>query len=87
MFIVPEHIFKGQDPQTFTNFDLAKGWPVVTGPYKLVYSDPQQKIWDRRDDWWGAKTGFHPLPAPERMIFLPGLRRGQAGRAADQQRG
>jgi peptide/nickel transport system substrate-binding protein len=72
VFIVPEHVFKGQDPQKFTNFDLAKGWPVVTGPYTMVYSDPQQKIWDRRDDWWGAKTGFHPLPAPERMIFLPG---------------
>lgn len=72
VFIVPEHIFKDQPAQTFTNFDLAKGWPVVTGPYKMVYSDPQQKIWDRRDDWWGAKTGFHPLPAPERMIFLPG---------------
>ena len=72
VFIVPEHIFKGQDAQKFTNFDLAKGWPVVTGPYKMVYSDPQQKIWDRRDDWWGTKTGFHPLPAPERMIFLPG---------------
>jgi peptide/nickel transport system substrate-binding protein len=72
VFIVPEHIFKGQDAQSFTNFDLAKGWPVVTGPYKMIYSDPQQKIWDRRDDWWGAKTGFHPLPAPQRLIFLPG---------------
>jgi len=70
--IVPEHIFKGQDATKFTNFDLAKGWPIVTGPYKMVYSDPQQKIWDRRDDWWGAKTGFHALPAPLRMIFLPG---------------
>lgn len=70
--IVPEHIFHGQSAKTFTNFDLAKGWPVVTGPYKLVYSDPQQKVWDRRDDWWGAKTGFHPLPAPERIVFLPG---------------
>ena len=72
VFVVPEHVFKGQNAQTFTNFDLAKGWPVVTGPYKMVYSDSQQKIWDRRDDWWGTKTGFHPLPAPERMIFLPG---------------
>jgi len=72
VFIVPEHIFKGQDAQKFTNLDIAKGLPVVTGPYKLVYSDPQQKIWDRRDEWWGTKTGFHPLPAPERMIFLPG---------------
>jgi peptide/nickel transport system substrate-binding protein len=70
--IVPQHIFKDQDATKFTNFDLAKGWPVVTGPYTMVYSDPQQKIWDRRDTWWGAKTGFSPLPAPLRMIFLPG---------------
>ena len=70
--IVPEHIFTGQDPMKFTNYDLAKGWPVVTGPYKLVHSDPQQKIWDRDENWWGAKTGFAPLPAPERLIFLPG---------------
>jgi peptide/nickel transport system substrate-binding protein len=69
--IVPEHIFKGQDPLTFTNFDLAKGWPITTGPWKLVYSDPQQKIWDRRDDWWGATTGFHPLPKVKRVIVLP----------------
>jgi peptide/nickel transport system substrate-binding protein len=72
VFIMPQHIFQGQDPQTFTNFDLSKGWPIVTGPYKLMYSDPQQKIWDRRDDWWGKKTGFAELPAPQRMIFLPG---------------
>ncbi|MGH2460642.1 MAG: ABC transporter substrate-binding protein, partial [Chloroflexota bacterium] len=68
---VPEHIFKGQDPQTFTNFDLAKGWPITTGPWKLIYSSPQQKIWERRDDWWGAKTGFHPLPKMKRVIVLP----------------
>lgn len=73
VFIMPEHIFKGQDPLKFTNFDLARGLPVVTGPYKLVHSDPQQKIWDRRDDWWGAKSGFAPLPAPERLVFLPGF--------------
>jgi peptide/nickel transport system substrate-binding protein len=68
---VPEHIFKGQDPLTFTNLDLAKGWPVTTGPWKLVYSDPLQKIYDRRDDWWGAKTGFHPLPKMKRVVVLP----------------
>ena len=68
---VPEHIFKDQDPLTFTNLDLAKGWPITTGPWKLVYSDAQQKIWDRRDDWWGAKTGFLPLPKIKRVIVLP----------------
>jgi peptide/nickel transport system substrate-binding protein len=69
--MVPEHIFKGQDPTTFTNFDLAKGWPVVTGPWQLTLSSPDQKFWDRRSDWWGAKTGFHKLPAPLRIIDLP----------------
>lgn len=69
--IVPEHIFKGKDPTTFTNFDLSKGWPIVTGPWKLTLSAPEQKFWDRRDDWWGAKTGFHPLPKMKRVIDLP----------------
>ncbi len=70
--IVPEHIFKGQpDLKKFSNYDLAKGWPVVTGPWKLVFSSPTQKIWDRRDDWWGAKSGWHPLPAMKRIIVLP----------------
>ncbi len=72
MFIVPKHIFEGQDPVTFKNFDLAKGWPVATGPYKLVASSAEQKVWDLRPDWWAAKTGFASLPAPERLIFLPG---------------
>ncbi|MBV9173568.1 MAG: ABC transporter substrate-binding protein [Chloroflexi bacterium] len=69
--IVPEHIWKDQDPTTFTNFDLDKGWPITTGPWRLVLSEPTQKIWDRRDDWWGAKTGFHSLPAMKRIVVLP----------------
>ena len=69
--VMPEHIWRGQDPKTFTNFDLAKGWPVGTGAYKLVSSSPQQMVYDRRDDWWGAKTGFKPLPGPERIILIP----------------
>jgi len=66
---VPEHIWKDQDPKTFTNLDLAKGWPVATGPYKLVSYSAQQMVYDRRDDWWGAKTGFMKLPEPERIII------------------
>jgi peptide/nickel transport system substrate-binding protein len=69
--ILPEHVFKGQDAQTFTNLDLAKGPPVVTGPWQLVLSSPTQKVFDRRDDWWGARTGFHPLPKMKRVIVLP----------------
>jgi peptide/nickel transport system substrate-binding protein len=69
--ILPAHIWEGQDPKTFANFDLAQGWPVGTGPYKLVSSSAQQMVFDRRDDWWGAKTGFMDLPAPERIIVVP----------------
>ena len=71
--LVPEHVWKDQDPTTFANYDPAKGWPVVTGPYKLVATTVEQKIWDLRPDWWGAKTGFQPLPKVERLIFLPGM--------------
>lgn len=69
--ILPAHIWQGKDPKTFTNFDLEKGWPIGTGAYRLVSSSPQQMVFDRRDDWWGAKLGFQDLPAPERIILVP----------------
>ncbi len=69
--IVPAHIWKSQDMTSFTNFDLAKGWPITTGPWKLTDSTAEQKVWTRRDDWWGAKTGFHRLPAMKRIVVLP----------------
>lgn len=69
---VPEHIWKGvQDKAAFTFYDPAKGWPVGTGAWKLMRAEPQQMILDRREDWWGAKTGFRPLPAVERIITVP----------------
>ena len=80
IYIVPEHIWKTQDPKTFANFDLAKGWPVFTGPYTLTSSNELQIVWDRNDNWWGArvkpaiggtdhKTPLS-MPAPERLIFV-----------------
>ena len=68
--IVPQHIWEGQDPETFTNFDLAKGWPVWSGPYKLIKASATEFVFDRDPNWWGAKTGFQNLPAPERVIFV-----------------
>ena len=55
--IVPKHIWDGQDPNTFGNFDLAKGWPVWTGPYKLVKASASEFVFDRRSDWWASETG------------------------------
>jgi peptide/nickel transport system substrate-binding protein len=69
--ILPKHIWQGQDIKGFTNYDLAKGLPMGTGAYKLVSSTTQQEVFDRDDNWWGAKTGFMPLPAPKRIVVVP----------------
>ena len=58
------------DPATFSNYDPDKGWPIGTGPYKLVESTPQNTIWDRRDDWWASETGFHEDPAMCRLVWI-----------------
>jgi peptide/nickel transport system substrate-binding protein len=69
---VPEHIFKDvEDVSSFEYYDPAKGWPVHTGPYQVADWRPEQQIIDRRDDWWGATTGFTDLPEVERIIKLP----------------
>jgi peptide/nickel transport system substrate-binding protein len=67
--ILPRHIWHGQDPATFSNFDLSAGWPVGTGPYVLVDASGQAQMFDRNDNWWGARTGFQQLPRPLRVIF------------------
>ncbi|MBN1875342.1 MAG: ABC transporter substrate-binding protein [Anaerolineae bacterium] len=70
--IVPKHIFEGKDVTTFTNLDLGKGLPLGSGPYKVVLVTSQQVVYDRRDDWWGAKIGFMDLPEPERIVATTG---------------
>lgn len=70
ILIAPEHIWKDVDPVTFSNFDLEKGYPVGTGPYKLVRSTESEQVYDRRDDWWGVETGFKDMPAPERVMWV-----------------
>jgi peptide/nickel transport system substrate-binding protein len=68
--VVPKHIWEDQDPNTFSNFDLEQGWPVWTGPYRLVKATATEFVFDRRDDWWAAETGFQDLPQPRRIIFV-----------------
>jgi peptide/nickel transport system substrate-binding protein len=67
--IVPKHIWEGQDPLTFKFYDPDKGWPVGTGPYKLASISETEFIYVRDDNWWGAKTGWKPLPKPEKLIW------------------
>ncbi|HEU0155532.1 MAG TPA: ABC transporter substrate-binding protein [Stellaceae bacterium] len=71
IYIVPKHIFEGQDWTTFKHFDLAKGWPVTTGPWKVVETSLQQKVFDRRDSWWAAEQKLAPMPQILRNIWLP----------------
>jgi peptide/nickel transport system substrate-binding protein len=69
--VLPEHIWADQDPMTFTNHDIEKGWPVFTGPYRMVAASPEQKVYDLRDDWWAVEQGFKRKPKVERIIYLP----------------
>ena len=82
IFIMPAHVLAGvTDPASFTNFDLDKGFPIGTGPYRVVAAMPERIVMDRRDDWWGAKPGvwtgaqasanYTDLPAPKRLITVP----------------
>ena len=64
--VMPEHVWSGvEDPATFAFFP-----PIGTGPYEYESGATNRMIWDRRDTWWGAETGFGEMPAPERVIFL-----------------
>ena len=73
VYIVPKHVYDGQDWTTFTAFDLEKGWPVTTGPWKVVFSSPEQKVIDlREEEWWAVKQGLvRQKPRVERIIYLP----------------
>jgi peptide/nickel transport system substrate-binding protein len=71
VYIVPKHIYQGQDWTMFKHFDVAKDWPVTTGPWRVAFSSPEQKVLDRRADWWAAKAGLAPLPKVERNVWLP----------------
>ena len=71
VYIVPKHVFQGQDWTTFRHFDIEKGLPVTTGPWKVSAASPQQKVFDRRDTWWAAERGLAPMPSVLRNIWLP----------------
>jgi peptide/nickel transport system substrate-binding protein len=81
IYIVPKHIYAGQDWPSFKHFDVAKGWPVSTGPWKVVEASLQQKVFDRRADWWAVKAGLAPLPKLERTIWLPSVGEQQLAQA------
>ena len=73
-YIIPEKVFKDVqgDWREFTFYKTENpDWPLVTAAYKLSEDTVDHRHFDRRDDWWGAKTGFMELPEPERIIHIP----------------
>ena len=81
VYIVPKHIFQRQDWTTFKHFDLAKGWPVTMSPWRVAFASPEQKVIDRRDDWWAARAGLAPMPRVERIVWLPWIGEQQSAQA------
>lgn len=70
ILIMPEHIWAGEDPTTFTFYAEDGSMPIGTGPYTLTSSETNRWVWDRDDNWWGAQTGLMELPEPLRLIWL-----------------
>lgn len=69
-YILPEHVWNDKDPFTFKDFDPEQSWPLGTGPYTITSASETEFVWDRNDDWWGAKTGVFKLPEPLRLIWV-----------------
>lgn len=73
-YIVPEKVFKDIPDWREFMFHSSQNpdWPLVTAAYKLSSDTVDHRHYDRRDDWWGVKTGFFAaLPEPERIIHIP----------------
>jgi peptide/nickel transport system substrate-binding protein len=68
--MLPEHVWNDKDPFTFKFFDPEQGWPLGTGPYVITSANETTWVYDRNDDWWGAKTGVFKLPEPQRAIWV-----------------
>lgn len=79
--VMPEHIWKDKDLHEFTFHDIEKGWPVGTGPYRIVFASPDKKVFDLRDDWWAVEAGFKRKPKVERIMYVPSQEESKAALA------
>lgn len=52
-FVVPEHVWKGQDPTSFKNNP-----PVYTGPYKLkeTIKNLSMFVWEKDPNYWNSRN-------------------------------
>jgi peptide/nickel transport system substrate-binding protein len=66
---LPEHIFKGKNFKTFTDFDLKQGLPLGTGPYRVTAVGASSVTLTRNDNWWAVKAGLATEPAPKQVVY------------------
>ena len=65
LLVMPEHVWRGREVGSFDFYP-----PIGTGPYTFGSATSQRAIWNRNDNWWGARTGFRDLPAPKRLVWI-----------------
>ncbi len=66
-YVVPQHVWEGEDPATFTNFP-----PVTISAYKYSDHDPNGSwfLWEKRDDWQNTDIGqMIGEPEPDYVLF------------------
>jgi peptide/nickel transport system substrate-binding protein len=72
--IIPPQMYTGvadADLAAFDTYDVAKGWPISTGPYGVGESNDQYTNYDLRPTWWAVETGFlQDYPAPWRINYI-----------------
>jgi peptide/nickel transport system substrate-binding protein len=61
---VPKHLWENVDPVTFKNPWNNGAGAIFSGPYVVKSFSSTEFDYKRNDNWWGAKSGAFPLPAP-----------------------
>ena len=84
IYIVPKHIFEGQD---WTELQAFRHWPRAgrsrPGRGRWSKSSLQQKVFERARIWWAAEQKLAPMPQILRNIWLPMVERAEHGAGAD----
>jgi peptide/nickel transport system substrate-binding protein len=73
-YIVPKHWLEDHvdDILEFKGFDVAQGWPVVSGAYQVVEDTDKHKFFDLRYEWWAFDIGlWDHMPRVERVVNVP----------------
>lgn len=61
--ILPQHVWEGENPLTFTSNP-----PIGTGPYRLANASQNVMSYERNEDWWGTEV-FGVTPGPRVVNF------------------